>query len=151
MPLSPKCVVSDGSSLYAVAVGCDPDRGKYQLPDLFVARSDQYPASINDLNWKVIGSLKWGSGLHFDKWEGFSCIWDPSSKSVTVMARDKRDQSFYTVEMGDDPRPTAMGGSKLSELVTSGRDTFTVPTRPQTLSLVVRYYQSGNQVKFYYL
>ncbi|KAG0245521.1 hypothetical protein B0O80DRAFT_503441 [Mortierella sp. GBAus27b] len=148
MPLSPKCVVSDGSSLYAVAVGYEFERGSWQLPDLFVARSDQYPVSINDLNWKVIDSLRWGSGLYFDRWERFSCTWDPRSNSVAVMARDSRNKSLFTVEMGVFSRPIRMGGVA-SERVTSGRDVFTAPTRDQS-SFVVQYYRPGNQLKFFY-
>ncbi|KAG0245520.1 hypothetical protein BGX31_007313 [Mortierella sp. GBA43] len=150
MPLSPTCVVSDGTYLYAVAFGFQ--FGVKRTSDLFLARSQGHPSTIDELEWTVISRYTQG---FYEKIHSYShmCAWNPMSETVFVAvdAWPGVDDKGYIVELGKNVTyPSLQSITADVNGLENGRNVLIPPGNQSLPWIVARHNQSEILLEYLY-
>ncbi|KAG0284363.1 hypothetical protein BGZ96_011269 [Linnemannia gamsii] len=90
--IEPLCYTSDGVHLYTIARGYIL-KDRSNKPEFFIARSNPYPASLNDLTWEVIESAQISFDVdiqHIVYPHTALCGWNPTSSSFAMVVNGLR-------------------------------------------------------------
>lgn len=90
--IEPLCYTSDGVHLYTIARGYIL-KDRSNKPEFFIARSNPYPASLNDLTWEIIESTPVYPDVDIQRTvypHTALCGWNPTSSSFAMVVNGLR-------------------------------------------------------------